>query len=387
SYHIVVNKNNYSNDQTYPITVQNPNPIKPDSTISNGQITQISFSIDKLSNLSLWTLNQYCNPIPEIDIKVQGSKLIGTIPSILKFNNLYTSNFDGEISLQNIEWDNYTPILNDPNFTIYGTSPIQQVNLFPNTKQNFTFILGPKTDNNLLVIVKDSSTNNLIEGAEVEISSVIRNFNAHKFTGGSLWDQKSWIGGNGQANWTDPTKYFEGFNISANEIPEALRLLSYDEGLTYMPSGYIISSSFDTGISSTTFTNIDWQPTSQNPATSVKFQIAINNDNMTWNFVGPDGTSNTFYTIPGTNINNNFARYIRYKIFLETSDTAITPVITSVNINYISGCFTPGQVIFTNLETANDYEVKIKKDGYIDQIISNLEIVQENPNLQILLNQ
>ncbi|MFH0936255.1 MAG: hypothetical protein ABH971_03255, partial [bacterium] len=384
SYHIVVNKNNYSNDQTYPITVQNPNPIKPDSTISNGQITQISFSIDKLSNLTFNTLNQYCNPISEIGMEVRGSKLIGA-PNVYKFDNLFTSNSAGKILLQNIEWDTYTPALTDLNHTIYGTSPIQQINILPNTNQSFTFILGPKTNSNLLIIVKDSSTNNSIEGADIELSSESKSFNEHKLTGGSIWEQKSWIGGSGQINYIDSTKYFEGFNISANEIPEALRLLSYNEGLTYESSGYLISSTFNSGIASSTFTNIDWQPTSQSPTTTVKFQIATNNDNETWNFVGPDGASTTFYTVPGTTIYNNFARYARYKIFLDTSDTVITPVITNVNINYISGCFTPGQVIFTNLQNANDYQVKVIKSGYVEQTISNLNIVQNNPDLQILL--
>ncbi len=386
SYHIVVTKNGYSTDQTYPITIQNPNPIKSDSTISNGEITLVSFSIDRLSDLTINTLNQYCSPISDINMKVQGSKLVGINPNVLKFDNSYTSNSDGKITLQEIEWDNYTPTSTNLTYTIYGSSPIQQINILPDTSQNFTFILGPETNNNLLVIVKDSITQNPVEGAKVEISSTIADFDDYKFTGGSVWDQESWAGGSGQTNWTDQTKYFEGSNVSTNEIPEALRLISYDGGLTYMPSGYIISSTFDTGATSSTFTNIDWQPASQNATTSVKFQIATNNDNATWNFVGPDGTSDTYYTVPGTTINSGAKRYIRYKILLETSDITKTPAITNVNINYVSGCFTPGQVIFTSLQIANDYEIKITKSGYADQTLSNLEIDQDNPNLEILLS-
>jgi len=386
SYHTVVTKSGYSTDQTYPITTQNPNPTKPDSTVSNGEVTMVSFSVDKVSSLTLRTLNQYCNPISGVGMEVRGSKLIGTPPDIFKFDNLYTSNSDGEIPLQNIEWDNYTPALTGSDYTIRGSSPIQQINILPNTDQNFTFILGPKTNNNLLVIVKDSITNNPIEGADIELSSNSKSFDEHKLTGGSIWNQDSWAGGDNQANWIDQTKYFTGANVSTSEIPEALRLISYDEGITYASPGYVISSTFDTGTASSTFTNIDWQPTSQNPTTTVKFQIATNNDNATWNFVGPDETSNTFYTVSGTTINSSAARYVRYKILLETSDTAVTPVITGVNINYVSGCFTPGQVIFTSLQTADDYQVKVTKSGYLDQTISNLTVVQNNPNLQILLN-
>jgi prepilin-type N-terminal cleavage/methylation domain-containing protein len=39
SYHIVVTKAGYSTDSTYPLTVDNPNPTKPDSTINVGVIT------------------------------------------------------------------------------------------------------------------------------------------------------------------------------------------------------------------------------------------------------------------------------------------------------------------------------------------------------------
>lgn len=386
NYHITVTKNGYSTDQTYPITVQNPNPTKPDSTVASGEVTQISFSIDKFSSLSLYTLNQYCNPISGVGMEVRGSKLVGNSPEIFKFDNLYNSNSYGKISLQNMEWDNYTPGLTGSSYTIHGSSPIQQINILPNTAQNFSFILGPKTNSNLLVIVKDSSTNNPVEGAKVEISSNSKNFDNYKLTGGSVWSQESWTGGDGQINWADQTKYFEKNNLSTNEVPTALRLASYDGGLTYVSSGYLISSTFDTGTASTTFTNIEWQPASQNPTTSVKFQIATNNDNSTWDFLGPNGTSNTYYTVPGISINSSAAQYIRYKILLETSDPVLTPVITNVNINYVSGCFTPGQTIFTSLQNSSDYMIKVTKDGYLDQVIDNLNIIQDNPNLEILLS-
>jgi len=57
-YHIVVTKSGYSTDQTYPITQGNPNPIKADATVNNGVVTQVSFAIDLLSNLTIRTLDQ-----------------------------------------------------------------------------------------------------------------------------------------------------------------------------------------------------------------------------------------------------------------------------------------------------------------------------------------
>lgn len=382
SYHIVVTKNGYSQDQTYPITTENPNPTKPDSTVSNGEVTKISFSIDKLSDLTINSLNQYCSPISNVGMEIRGSKLIGLSPEIYKFDNLYSSNSQGKIILQDIEWDNYTPALTS-NYTILGSYPIQNVGVLPNTEQNFTFILGPKTSNNILVIVKDSSTNNSIEGARVELSSASKQYYSSKITGGSVWSQTSWIGGDNQTNWVDETKYYESISIDTNDILEILKLKSYDGGNNYFNSGYLVSSSFDTGSTSTIFTNIEWQPESQNASTTVRLQIATNNDNSTWNFVGPDGTPDSYYTVSGTNINSTSKRYIKYKIFLDTTDTSITPVITNIRINYVSGCFTPGQTIFTNLSTSNDYLIKITKDGY-KEATSTL-VISESNDLYIYL--
>jgi hypothetical protein len=44
-----------------------------------------------------------------------------------------------------------------------------------------------------------------------------------------------------------------------------------------------------------------------------------------------------------------------------------TPVLTSINVNYISGCYTPGQVIFTGLPKASDYMIISSLSGYITQ--------------------
>src|ERR1035437_9793188 len=88
-YHLIVTKNGYSQDQTYPSTVSNPNPVKPDATILNAQVTAISFAIDKLSSITYNTLNRTCQVLPNIGIGVRGSKKIGANPDILKFDNVY----------------------------------------------------------------------------------------------------------------------------------------------------------------------------------------------------------------------------------------------------------------------------------------------------------
>lgn len=361
NYHIAASKSGYSLDQTYAISAANPSPIKADATISNGQVTQISFSIDKLSSLSFRTLDEGCQPVSNVGLAVRGAKLIST-PSVYKFENSYASNAGGQISMNSIEWDDYTPALTGQSLMIYGSSPIQQVNLLPDTSQTFSLILGPKTENSLLVIAKDASTSNAIEGVRIRLSSASTNFSGEGYTGGSVLSQQNWTG------------EYDSQNISSGIFSGGL-MLAQASGNLHASSGYLVSSAFDTKGSETSYTTISWLPASQDPATSIKFQLAANNDNLTWDFAGPDGTSDSYYTVPGTSITGlNGNRYIKYKVLLSTSDESISPVLSSININYISGCSCPGQSFFAGLAAAQDYQIAAEADGYISQAITGLHI-------------
>lgn len=385
-YHIVVAKSAYSTDQTYSITAPNPNPIKTDATTLVGQITQVSFAIDLLSNLAIKTLDQTCQNLSAINVNVSGAKLIGTNPNVLKFNNNYSSS-GGQIALNNIEWDAYTPtLLTGQSYTVVGTSPIQQINVLPNTTQTFTIILGPASANSLLIIVKDAATKAPLENASAHLlnnDAPAENYTG--ITGGSVWVQVDWTGGGGQVQFTDKTRYFsDDANIDVTTVPTGIRLSKVLGN--YAASGWLESSTFDTGGASS-YTTLTWEPQSQDPATTLKFQIASNNDNTTWNYKGPDGTAAAYYTVSGMTINavHNNDRYIRYKTFLSTADSLKTPVLTSININYVSGCFTPGQTFFTNLTAGNNFSLDVALTGYLTQIVNNLNI-NGNQALEILMS-
>lgn len=376
NYHIVAAKAGYSSDQTYPVNTQNPNPIKNDATVSNGQVTQISFSIDRTSTLVFNTQNQTCVAISGVGMEVAGAKLIGT-PNILKFDRSYTSDSNGKVTLTTAEWDTYMPTLTGSSLMVFGSSPIQQVTLLPNTNQQFTLILGPKTTNSLLVAVKDSASKNAIENASVELQKDGINVGTPKITGGSIWSQDLSSG---------LTYSEDDGHINITGTPSGLRLASSNS--IYEESGSLTSSTFDTGTASTSYTTINWQPTSQDPSTSLKFQIASNNDGVTWNFVGPDGSVDTYYTVPGTTISSTHKenRYARYKVFLSTTDTTKTPVLTNVSINYVSGCSTPGQVIYPGLSSDGHYSLTVSASGYQTKSIENLSIDGNNV-LEVSLNQ
>lgn len=374
-YHITVTKNGYSTDATVPISVGNPNPTKPDSTVLVGQVTQVSFSIDLLSSLTIRTLSQTCQAQNGVNVNVKGAKLIGTNPNVLKYNQNFSSS-SGQIAIPNFEWDTYTPVLlTGQSVMVFGTSPIQQISVLPNSTQIFTLVLGPATTHSLLVIVKDASTGLSIEGATVQLhlgGGSPQDYSGT--TGGSVWNQNNWSAGSGQANYSNTSKYFvDNGNVDVTTVPTGVRLKKI--GSNYLTSGTLESSSYDTG-GSTNFTTLTWQPNSQSSGTTLKFQIATNNDNLTWNYLGPDGTAGTYYTVSGTSINSvhDTNQYVRYKVFLDSTDVSKTPVLTSVGLNYVAGCFTPGQSMFPGLSASNSYTLTVTMPGYTTKVINNLNI-------------
>jgi hypothetical protein len=106
----------------------------------------------------------------------------------------------------------------------------------------------------------------------------------------------------------------------------------------YAERGRFISDTFSVeGNEYFKWTSIEWRLGTQPDDTNIEFQIANNNVGSTWNFVGPDGTANTFFTNhQGQEIAINQAgRFIKVKIYLSTSFASKTPTITDFSINYV----------------------------------------------------
>jgi len=109
-------------------------------------------------------------------------------------------------------------------------------------------------------------------------------------------------------------------------------------------SGTLDSSTFDTGVASGTQINsIIWQGYLPPPAGEAKvlFQLAVSNSPAgPWNFMGPDGTENTFYSdSPNTsipldyNLFNN-KRYFRYRVtFLSNVAQSASPRVDEIIVH------------------------------------------------------
>lgn len=103
----------------------------------------------------------------------------------------------------------------------------------------------------------------------------------------------------------------------------------------YFASGYLISSLKDANMADGTaaaWTTLSW--TASTPVgTDVKFQVAgSNNAGGLFNFVGPDGTANTYFTNGDSLSQFNGSRYLKYKAYLSTTDTSATPTLNDVTV-------------------------------------------------------
>ena len=386
AYEIIVSKQGYSQEKTYAIdSPENPNPTKPHASVAEQQATQISFAIDKTSSLNVTSATEICSPVGNIAFSLKGTKLIGADPDILKYAQNYATNSSGIKNINGLEWDTYNFSLNDNDYDIIGAIPLLPSNLGPDTEQNLKLVIAPKNPLSLLVTVKDVSTHLPLSGANVTLEKT--GYNNSLVTGRGFLIQTDWSGGAGQENFIDRSKYFDSDgNIDIDNPSGELRLKkTFDE---YESSGNLISSTFDTGPESN-FYQILWKPQDQPPETgsdNIKFQIATNSDTTNWNFLGPDGTPNTFYTLANANINpiHSGDRYLRYKIFLQTADTNFTPNIAEVAFTFSSLCVPSGQVIFTGL-TSGDYTLTVLKSGY-QTSINTVNISTSWQQNEVILN-
>ncbi len=104
----------------------------------------------------------------------------------------------------------------------------------------------------------------------------------------------------------------------------------------FAPSGTFVSSLKDANPAAgrtpnwTTFTFSATTPA----GTGVKFQIAASNSAAgPFSYVGPDGTAATFFTTSGASLSQfNGFRYLKYKAILTTTNGAVTPTLSSVQV-------------------------------------------------------
>ncbi len=378
AYHVVATKNGYSSDQTYAITPQNPNPIKPDVTIALQTVTQVTLSIDRTSMVNLSSVNEACVPVPNIGFSLAGAKLIGTAPNVLKYDQSFSTDGAGLRALSNLEWDNYTLTVPVGAYALRGAIPLSPIVVPPNSAQNAKIVVEPQIPQSLLVTVRDSTSLLPLSNASVRLT--VTGYDTTLVTGRGFLRQTDWSGGPGQADFQNQSKYFDqDGNIDTANPAGDLKLMQVATS-TYADAGILTSSTFDTG-SPSTFYSLTFNPGAQPPQTgtdSAKFQFAsaTTTSPTSWNYLGPDGTSGTYYTGGVTSINavHNSDQFFRYRVFLSSPNHNYTPSISDVAVTFASSCVPPGQVLFSGL-TNDTYNIEIQRSGY--QTLNDIATVNQ----------
>lgn len=364
AYEITVSKSGYSSDMTY-----------THATVAVQQVTQVSFSIDKLSSIGISSVTPLCVPVGNMNFSLTGSKLTGA--GLPKYSENLSTNGSGEYSNNSLEWGTYILDGIDTVYDIVGINPLNPVTVNPDSNQDINLIVAPKDPRSLLITVKDSITSLPITDATVNVT--MGAYDETQITDRGFVTQTDWSTG----------VYTDQINLDIDNPAGELRL-EESFGL-YDPAGILESSTFDTG-SASNFHNIIWSPNDQPVmagAESVRLQIASNseiNATTTWDYVGPDGTSATYYTSSNSTVSpvHNGDRYIRYKVYLSTENSSVTPNISDISFTVTSSCTPPGQVIFTGLSTGT-YSVSVSKTGYTT-VNLNVDVTGDWKEQEIILS-
>ncbi len=377
AYQISVSKAGYSSDRTYTIgDPQNPNPLKPHATVAEGTLTMISFAVDRVSTLAVYSSSATCVPVGNNTFSVTGSKLIGANPNTVKFSTSTLLGSSASSTFSNLEWDTYALALTSSSYDLGGTIPLSPLVVNPNSSLSFRFVLQAKQPKSLLVSAVDSVSGAGIQGANITLSGS-GGFSRTLITGHGFWTDTDWSAG----------AFSSQAGMDATSTPGSVTLLAVASS-TYSTStvASLVSNTIDVGSSNSTYFSLGWNPLSQPPQTgagSLKFQIAANNDNTTWNFVGPDGTSGTYYTSSSTLSGFNNNRYVRYKIFMSTQSSLATPRLDDVTLEFYGACVPTAQVLFQNL-SAGTYTVDVTAAGYTEATTS-VSVAPDSQSVQMRL--
>jgi prepilin-type N-terminal cleavage/methylation domain-containing protein len=200
AYNITATKTGFTTDQTYPPGgIAGPTPINPDANVVIHQVTQADLLIDRVSSLSVTTVDASCVALPNIGFSLTGTKFIGT-PSVLKYpTQNFTTNASGIYEFSNLEWDTYTALLTSSSYDLAGMTPLPSFTISPNENKTLQMVVVPHANNAFLVSVKDAS-GNPIDGASVQLQKT--GFDETKNTNSDLCATPGEVFWNGLASGT-----------------------------------------------------------------------------------------------------------------------------------------------------------------------------------------
>jgi prepilin-type N-terminal cleavage/methylation domain-containing protein len=378
AYAIEVSKAGYSSARTYPPGgATNPVPTLPDVNVAKGGVTQVTFAIDEYSTLAGSAVDTSCAAVPGFDFSLFGQKLIGL--DTYKYDAAQVTGSGGSFGPVSVEWDQYSIEPTDATWTLVGTNPPQPFEVAPRADAEVQMIVAHKSPRGLLVKVVDDGTGLPVAGATVGLSRT--GWSAAQTTGLGSVTQTTWTGGAGSQDAGATPSGFWSSDGHINYSGTAGVFTLTKTGSNYATSGWLESSTFDTG-TSTQLVTLGWLPgdqPSQAGASSLRFQLAgldTVTATSTWSYVGPSGTAATYFTSPGEGIPSalNGKRYYRYKAFLSTAKTKYAPTVSDVLLTYTLGCAPAGQTFFSGLAASNAYTLTVSAPGYQTKTLSSQSV-------------
>lgn len=163
-YQITVTKDGYSSERTYS-TNEVATPAKSHQTILESQLTQISFAIDRVSAMTVFSTTGRetgFTALPNQSFTIRGDKTIGTDgvdDPVYKFNETVTTNSSGQITFENLEWDNYYITALNSSYDTSGKSPLEPITVLPDTSLEAKFASVSHTTNTYRAIFTDPASN------------------------------------------------------------------------------------------------------------------------------------------------------------------------------------------------------------------------------------
>jgi len=170
--------------------------------------------------------------------------------------------------------------------------------------------------------------------------------NTGDFSGWAWNDIVGWISFNKKNCDTDNNNFVDVGPCGGNNFSTVAIAYKVKTDVTNSAQeGTLESGIFDSGVTAgAAFNSIMWQGRiegSPTPEVNVKFRVATSNsDAGPWDYLGDDGTTNTYYRTSGPDApaalrvaDHHNKRYIRFKVYL-TKKAAAKPVVTDVIINW-----------------------------------------------------
>ena len=200
AYNITATKDGYTTDKTYiPGGAAGANPVKPDVTVVQQQISQMSLAIDQTSTLSVTSLDANCVALPLVGFSLTGSKLIGS--GVLKYpTQNFTTNGSGVYDIPSIEYDTYSTLLTSTGYDLAGTNVTQNFFVNPNQSAELSLIAVPHATRALLINV-ETAAGVAIDGASVQLEQTGL-FNETKTTNSGTCPTPGQVFWNGLASGT-----------------------------------------------------------------------------------------------------------------------------------------------------------------------------------------